>query len=229
VLKRGRDRIPVALLLGQREFWSLPIAVSEAVLVPRPETETLVCAALDALPDPDGEYAVLDVGTGSGCVALALATERPKARLTATDVSKPALQIAATNAEELHLSERICFLEGDLFLPVQGESFDLVVSNPPYVARANAGDLPPELAHEPETALFGGEDGLDIVRRLVGGASQVMRPGGAFAVEIDPAQAEAVQSSCSEAGMEQIQLLRDLARRARVVSARLPGEPRGEV
>ena len=232
VLKRGRDRVPVALLLGQREFWSLPISVSDAVLVPRPETETLVSAALAALPDSDGEYAVLDVGTGSGCVALAIATERPKAHLTATDISSAALQIATQNAEELLMSERIRFLEGDLFLPVRGESFDLVVSNPPYVARASAGELPPELAHEPETALFGGEDGLDVVRRLVGDVGQVLRPGGAFAVEIDSAQAEAVQSSCSEAGMEQIRVHRDLAKRARVVSAQMPGpgpgEPRGE-
>lgn len=220
VQRRGRDRVPVALLLGQREFWSLPIKVTEAVLVPRPETETLVSTGLDSLPEPDGEYRVLDVGTGSGCVALALATERPKAQVTATDISKPALQIARENAVELHLSERVCFLEGDLFVPVLGKSFDLVVSNPPYVARSGAGELPPELAHEPETALFGGEDGLDIVRRLVAGVSSVLRPGALFAVEIDPAQESAVHACCNEAGLQDIRTVRDLAKRPRVVTAR---------
>ena len=223
VLRRAQERVPVALLLGQREFWSLSFAVTEDVLVPRPETETLVSAALDALPDPDGEYRVLDVGTGSGCIALALATERPKAQITATDISQPALQIAARNAEELHLSERIRFLEGDLFVPVQGESFDLVVSNPPYVARESAGELPPELAHEPDIALFGGPDGLEILRPLVSGVGGLLRPGGGFAVEIDSAQAQSVSACCREAGLEQIEVLRDLAKRARVVRARLPG------
>ena len=224
VLRRGRDRVPVALLLGQREFWSLAIEVTGDVLVPRPETETLVSAALDALPDPEGEYDVLDIGTGSGCVALALATERPKARITATDISQPALQIAARNAEQLHLKERIRLLQGDLLVPVQGENFDLVVSNPPYVARADAGELPPELAHEPESALFGGEDGLAIVRRLVAEVSGVLRPGGAFALEIGSEQASAVQGLCREAGLEQVQLQRDLAKRPRVVTARAAAE-----
>lgn len=227
VLRRGRDRVPVALLLGQREFWSLSIEVTGDVLVPRPETETLVSAALDALPDKEGEYDVLDIGTGSGCVALALATERPKARITATDISQPALQIAARNAEQLHLKERIRLLEGDLLVPVQGENFDLVVSNPPYVARAEAGELPPELAHEPESALFGGEDGLEIVRRLVAEVPSVLRPGGAFALEIGSQQASAVQSLCADAGFEDVRLLRDLAKRPRVVAARLAGK-RGE-
>jgi release factor glutamine methyltransferase len=224
VLRRGRDRVPVALLLGVREFWSLPFAVTSDVLVPRPETETLVSAALDFLPDPDGEYRVLDLGTGSGCVALALASERPKARVTASDISEPALQIAAKNAEELHLSERVRFLRGDLFVPVQKENFDLVVSNPPYVARASAGELPPELAHEPETALFGGEDGLDVVRRLVAGVGSVLQPGGALALEIDPAQVQAVHSCCRQAGLTDVQTLRDLTRRPRVVTARVKGE-----
>lgn len=233
VERRGRDRVPVALLLGQKEFWSLPFAVTEAVLVPRPETETLVSAGLDALPEPDGEYRVLDIGTGSGCVALALASERPKARVTATDISKAALQVAGQNAVKLHLSERVCFLEGDLFVPVQGNSFDLVVSNPPYVARSGAGDLPPELAHEPETALFGGQDGLEIVKRLVAGVGSVLEPGGVFALEIDPAQERAVHAYCTEAGLRQVRTLRDLTKRPRVVTARAEGEsqtpiPRGQ-
>jgi release factor glutamine methyltransferase len=108
-------------------------------------------------------------------------------------------------------------------VPFQAENFDRVVSNPPYIARASAGELPPELAHEPETALFGGDDGLDIVRRLIDGVGSALVPGGVLAVEIDPAQAEVVQACCVDAGLEQIQLVRDLAKRVRVVRARVPG------
>ena len=160
----------------------------------------------------------IPIGTGSGCVALALASERPKARVTATDISQAALQVAGQNAVKLHLSERVCFLEGDLFVPVQGNSFDLVVSNPPYVARSGVGDLSPELAHEPETALFGGQDGLEIVKRLVAGVGSVLEPGGVFALEIDPAQERAVHAYCNEAGLRQVRTLRDLTKRPRVVT-----------
>jgi methylase of polypeptide subunit release factors len=111
-------------------------------------------------------------------------------------------------------------------VPVQGNSFDLVVSNPPYLARSDAGDLPPELAHEPETALFGGRDGLEIVKRLVAGVGRVLEPGGVFALEIDPAQERAVHACCNEAGLRHVRTLRDLTKRPRVVTARAEGETR---
>jgi release factor glutamine methyltransferase len=224
VQRRARDRVPVAQLLGRKEFWSLGLRVTNDVLSPRPETETLVEAGLARLPDRQAAYRVLDVGTGSGAIALAILSERCQARVTATDISAAALQIARGNAEQLQQSERLRLLEGDLFGAVSGEHFDLVISNPPYLGRRDADRLPPELAHEPEVALFGGEDGYALLRRLVDGVSDALAPGGAFAVELDPRQAERVAGWCMEAGLEQIEILPDLARVPRVVAARKTGE-----
>jgi 16S rRNA G966 N2-methylase RsmD len=144
VRARAGERVPVSILLGRREFWSLPLAVTRDVLTPRPETETLVAAALDALPDREAEWAVLDVGTGSGAIALAIAHERPKARVTATDVSAAALAVARANAEALGLAERVRFLEGSLFAPVAdalaaGEPFVLAFATPKFCATAQCG------------------------------------------------------------------------------------------
>jgi release factor glutamine methyltransferase len=224
VRRRGSERVPVSQLVGRREFWSLPLRVTREVLTPRPETETLVEAALELLPDREGEVRVLDVGTGSGAVALALAGERPKAHVTGSDISHPALQIARENADALQLSDRVRLLEGDLFAPVAGEAFDLIVSNPPYLARAEAEGLPPELVHEPEVALFGGEDGLAVLRPLVAGVLAHLVPGGGFAVEVDPRQAPEVAEACREAGLVAVETRRDLAGRPRVVAARRPRE-----
>lgn len=227
VRARAGERVPVSILLGRREFWSLPLAVTRDVLTPRPETETLVAAALDALPDAEAEWAVLDVGTGSGAIALAIARERPKARVTATDVSPAALAVARGNAEALGLAGRVCFLEGADFAPVAaalaaGARFDAVLSNPPYVARRDAATLPPELRHEPEIALFGGEDGSDVLRRLAAGVAGALAPGGFAAFELDPRQADAVAAWLRDAGLVETALHRDAAGRPRVVSARRP-------
>ncbi len=220
VRRRGSSRVPVAQLLGRKEFWSLSLRVTPDVLVPRPETETLVAAALEWLPAERGAASVLDVGTGCGAVALAIASERPAARITATDLSPAALEIARRNADELGMAERIRLLEGDGFSPVAGERFDLIVSNPPYVAESQRGSLPPELAHEPELALFAGPDGLSVLRRLVGGAAAVLAPGAGLALELAPEQAVRVAGWCREAGLLDVRTLRDLAGRPRVVAAR---------
>ncbi len=220
VKRRANDRVPVSQLVGRREFWSLSLRVTPDVLTPRPETETLVAAALDRLPEPETESRVLDIGTGSGAIALAIASERPKARVTATDVSQPALQIAADNADELQLSDRVRFLDGPLFEPVAGERFDMVVSNPPYLSRAEAAGLPPELGHEPATALFGGADGLAVIRPLIEGVGAALAAGGHVAIEIDPGQVESVTAAMESAGLGGIEVLRDLAGRPRVVAAR---------
>jgi release factor glutamine methyltransferase len=220
VRERAQARVPVALLVGAREFWSLRLEVTRDVLVPRPETETLVAAALDAFRERDAELSVLDVGTGSGAVALAIARERPKARVTATDASPAALAVAARNAERHGLADRIRFLAGSLFEPVAGERFELVVSNPPYVARRDAASLPPELRHEPEGALFAGEDGTDVLRALAAGVGEVIAPRGAVLLELDPRQVEVVSEALRGAGLEAVAIHRDAAGRARVVSAR---------
>lgn len=224
VQRRADERIPVALLTGTREFWSLSLEVTPDVLVPRPETETLVTAALERLPDAEAELRVLDVGTGSGAVALALASERPKARVVATDLSAAALAVAGRNAERLGLADRVAFAEGDLFEPLAGERFDLVISNPPYIGRGEADSLAPELRHEPESALYAGADGLEVLRRLVAEASDHLEAGGVLALEIDPRQAPALQQLCTDAGLRDVRVHRDLAGRERAVSALAGGE-----
>lgn len=227
VRARAGERVPVSILLGRREFWSLPLRVTRDVLTPRPETETLVAATLDALPDREAEWTVLDVGTGSGAIALAIARERPKAHVTATDASAAALAVARDNAEALGLADRVRFLEGVDFAPVAaalaaGERFDAVVANPPYVATRDAAGLPPELRHEPEIALFAGPDGTDVLRRLAAGVAGALAPGGFAAFELDPRQAGAVAAWLADAGLAPVTTHRDAAGRARVVSARRP-------
>lgn len=224
IKRRAGERVPVALLVGRREFWSLPLRVCSDVLVPRPETETLVEAALGLLPDVEAESRVLDLGTGSGAVALALAKERPKARVTATDLSSAALAVAEENALVLDLSAQLRLLAGDGFLPVAGERFDLIVSNPPYVGEDEAGSLLPELAHEPREALFSGPDGTQMLRRIVAEAPAHLERGAALAVEVAPAQASVVTAWMQAAGFQEVQVHRDLADRPRVVAGRWPGE-----
>ncbi len=241
VQRRAQERVPVSQLLGEREFWSLSFKVTSDVLTPRPETETLVEFALSkaeardkgagGADDPSGEGAdsrspirILDLGTGSGAIALALASELPGAEITATDLSKPALQIATANADHLHMSERIRFLAGDLFEPVASERFDLIVSNPPYVARADEGSLPKELSHEPEMALFAGQEGLDVIRRLLAEAGDHLSPGGWLGIELSPEQAETVEQELTQAGFMDVERRFDLASRPRVVGARWPQE-----
>ena len=235
VQQRAQQRIPVSQLLGEREFWSLPFKVSRDVLTPRPDTETLVEWALSKakpsrpdsqeaarVPDSERPFRILEIGTGSGAIAIALASELPHAELVATDLSPEALQIAAENADHLHVGERIRLVEGDLFQPLAKEVFDLIVSNPPYVARRDAGTLPPELSHEPEMALFAGEDGLDVIRRLVAEAGDHLSPGGWVGVELAPDQADEVERMFSKAGFTEVERRFDLASRARVVGARKP-------
>ena len=224
VQRRAGERVPVSLLLGQREFWSLPFRVTGDVLTPRPETETLVEAVLSKVADVESAVRILDVGTGSGAIALALASELPNAEITATDLSTPALQIATENADHLHTRERIRFLAGDLFEPVASERFDLVVSNPPYVARDDAASLPPELAHEPEMALFAGADGLEVIRRLVAEAGDHLSPRGWLLFELSPEQFETVEMELVTAGFSEIERHFDLAKLARVVGARWQAE-----
>jgi len=241
VRRRGEERVPVAYLTGVREFWSLPLAVTPDVLIPRPETETLIeavlrlrsasprCAGRGRAPSAEkGALAsaplrVLDLGTGSGAIALALAKEWPSAHLTATDVSDAALAVAKKNAEALGLTARVRFAAGDLFAPVAGERFEAIVSNPPYVAAGDAAALAPELRHEPASALFAPGDGTALLRRIAAEASAHLVPGGLLALELAPAQAGDVTQCLRAAGFGELAEHRDLAGRVRAVSATLPG------
>ena len=213
------DITGITLLTGQREFWSLPLTVTPDVLIPRPDTETLVDAVLKRRPAREARLALLDLGTGSGAVALALASERPGAQLTASDVSSAALAVARKNAEALGLAERIRFVLGDGFAPVAGARFDVIVSNPPYVAEADAASLAPELRHEPGLALFQPGDGTALLRRIVSEARQHLEPGGLLALELAPAQASNVTQCLVSAGFGEVAQHRDLTGRVRAVSA----------
>jgi release factor glutamine methyltransferase len=232
LLSRRLAREPVAYILGHRAFRTIELDVTPEVLIPRPETETLVDVALEALravpiagPDPEDEPLAIDVGTGSGCVALALAAEDPFVRLVATDVEPGALAVARRNAARLGLAGRVEFVLSDLFHDVGERPFDLVVSNPPYIPADEYVALEPNVRdYEPRRALYGGVDGLDVYRRLVPGAALLLRPGGMLAVEVGAGQADAVAGIMGAAGAyETAETRADLAGIPRVVYARRRG------
>lgn len=220
LVKRRAAAEPVAYLVGHREFFGLDFRVTKDVLIPRPDTETLVVEAIEQLK-PQAQPRVLDLGTGSGCIAISLAVNCPTARVTAIDISPTAITIATENAKLHSVSERIRFLLGDLFAPLGNERFELIASNPPYIASAEIETLMPEVRlHEPRSALDGGSDGLNIIRRLVADAPTHLVSGGTLLIEISGEQAEAVtQLLVSNGHYEAISVVRDLAKQPRVVRA----------
>jgi release factor glutamine methyltransferase len=218
--QRRRAGEPVAYLTGVREFWGLPLRVTPAVLIPRPETETLVELALEWLPRA-GAPRVLDLGTGSGAIALAIARERPDAQVLATDASPEALAVALENRARLGIGNAT-FVESDWYAAVVGATFDLVVSNPPYVALADPHLGEGDLRFEPASALVSGVDGLAALRGIVAGARAHLATGGALAVEHGYDQAERVQALFRDAGFIGIVARRDLAGIPRVVAGRAP-------
>jgi release factor glutamine methyltransferase len=212
---------PTQYITKTQEWYGRPFLVTPAVLIPRPETELLVELSLDLLSRAERPL-VVDVGTGTGCIALSLAHERRDAEVHATDVSGPALRVARQNARRLALERRVTFHEGDLLEPVAGLEVHLIASNPPYVDPSEREQLAPEVRdHEPALALFPPGDALAIYRRLVPAAARALRPGGALAVEIAPALPEAVSALFREAGFLEPRVHEDLAGRPRVVRARL--------
>jgi release factor glutamine methyltransferase len=216
--KRRREGEPVAYLVGWREFWGLRLRVTPDVLIPRPETETLVELALTWLA-PDRALRVLDLGTGSGAIALALAHERPQAHVIATDASSAALAIARDNAQQLGLAN-VEFVGADWYDGVPSGTFDLIVSNPPYVSRGDPHLAEGDLRFEPSEALVAEAGGLAALRGIVAGAPQRIVEGGALAVEHGHAQSEAVQALLHDAGFDDIVVRRDLAGIARVAGGR---------
>jgi release factor glutamine methyltransferase len=211
---------PIQYITGETEFYRLPILVNRDVLIPRPETELLVEKAVEQAPR-FGRPRMLDVGTGSGAVALALAHEWPEAMVTATDISQAALVLARCNADRVGLAGRIRFLPGDLLDPVAGEKFELVVSNPPYVPERDRASLSVEVRdYEPAQALFAGEDGLAIYRRLIPAAFGALVSGGFVVLEIGYGQEQDVAQMLAGAGFDGIDFTNDLQGIARVASAR---------
>ena len=221
LIKRRVEGWPVAYLVGSKEFYLLKFEVSPAVLVPRPETETLVQEA-DRLLKPLAAPTVLDLGTGSGCIAVVLAHQRKAARVTAVDISPDALDVAKRNAATHHVADRVTFLNGDLFGPVPAGQFDLVVSNPPYVTPAELAGLAPDVRdHEPRLALDGGPDGLAFYRRIAAGVGAFLKPGGAVLVEIGSTQDDAVRALfAAQSELELGATLKDALRLPRVVCAK---------
>ena len=206
LIERRVNGEPVAYLLGTQGFWTLTLRVGPAVLVPRPETELLVEWALQCvrgIPGPE----IADLGTGSGAIALALASERADARVTATDVSADALALARANARGIP-GAVVDFRQGSWFVPLPGARYDLIVSNPPYIAAGDAHLA--ALAHEPTLALSDGGDGLGCLRALVAGASAHLKPGAWLLLEHGYDQADEVQGMFASAGFERIETRRDL-------------------
>lgn len=217
---RREAREPVSHILGRKHFWTFELRVTPDVLAPRPETETLVLWALERV-GAGGGLRIADLGAGSGAIALAVASERPQAEVVAVDVSPAALAVAQANAEACGLGARITFLEDDWGASLPGGSFDLVLSNPPYVRTGALSLLEPEVArYEPRLALDGGADGLAAYRRLLPQIARLLRPGGAFAVEIGLGQAEAVWALADEQGLAPEGVRADLAGIDRVVFGR---------
>jgi release factor glutamine methyltransferase len=211
---------PVAYITGHRGFWSLDLEVTPATLIPRPETELLVELALERLPR-DAVAHVADLGTGSGAIALAIAQERPHARIVATDASADALAVAQRNAQRLGF-QRVSFAKGHWFIPLAGQRFDVVVSNPPYIESADPHLTEGDLRFEPRSALAAGEDGLDDLRRIVNDARQHLSPHGWLLMEHGWNQGEAVRMLLRNAGFVDIFTARDIEQRERVSAGSWP-------
>ena len=221
---RRERREPVAYILGRQEFWGRTFAVAPGVLIPRPETELIIETALGLFPDRLSALRIADVGTGSGCLALTLAAELPAATVTATDTSSAAIDIARRNALALGVADRVTFAQADVLSAVDA-TFDLIVSNPPYVPEIDRPALQPEVVeYEPGNALFGGPDGLAVVRRVVNAAAASLAPSGWLLVEFGLGQADQVAQLISEApGLTMVALKRDLQGIPRTAVAQMHG------
>src|ERR1044071_1570143 len=222
VRERARG-CPTQYITGHQEFWGLDLLVSPAVLIPRPETEHVVETVLELMKeypfDGPGRLKLLDVGTGSGCIALALASELPHAEIHACDISEEALEIARVNAARLALGGKVLFRKSNLLSVYSGEQFDFVISNPPYVGEADAEKVQKQVREfEPRIAVFSGQEGLDIYRKLVPQAHEHLRPGGWFVAEIGFSEEARVRELL--AGWEDVQVTADLQGIPRVVAAR---------
>lgn len=226
LVKRRAKLEPIAYILGTKGFWKHDFAVDKRVLIPRPETELLVEAATKALTARKEEpLRIVDVGTGSGCIACSLALEFPKATVVAIDASSDALEVATVNATTLGVRDRVKLVRGDLLAPLlaRGSKVDLIVSNPPYIGTGERDRMDDDVKlHEPALALFAGADGLDLMRRLVVEAAQLLEPEGYLFVEHGDLQGAATRALAEAAGLEQVATLKDYSQLDRVLVARKP-------
>ena len=216
-VSRRERREPVSHILGRKGFWKIMLSVNADVLTPRPDTEVIVDMILKAIPEAQS-FSILDLGVGSGAILLSILAERPGGKGLGVDVSEDALAVARENAANLGLAGKIALLRGDWTTGLGDGGFDVVVSNPPYIASAVIETLEPEVrVHEPRLALDGGADGLDAYRILAPEILRVLKPGGIFAVEIGFDQKEAVEALFRSAGAQDINTVLDLANHDRVV------------
>jgi release factor glutamine methyltransferase len=223
LVKRRAEGVPVAYLVGKREFYSLSFRVTPDVLIPRPETEFVVVAAIDALKDTQNPPRVADVGTGSGAIAVAIAKHAANANVVATDVSPAALAVARENATTHQVASRIDFVEGDLLTRVPAEPrFAVIASNPPYIGESEIGTLSPSvIQHEPRGALIAGPTGTEVIERLIPQAAERLWPGGWLILEISPLLVDRVAKQITASGQFQPPaVIKDLAGLPRVVKAR---------
>ncbi len=222
VIERRRAGEPIQYIAGEAEFYGLPFRVTRDVLIPRPETEHAVEKVLELAAQFQSPR-IIDVGTGSGAIAVALASKLANITVAATDLSPAALAIARENAARNCTAQRIRFIEGDLLAPVAGETFDIVVSNPPYVAESDRASLSVEVSDfEPAQALFAGSDGLAIYQRLIPQAFAALARGGFLVLEIGYEQEDAIRELLAHAGFGEIHFTADLQGIPRVASARRP-------
>ena len=223
LVARRLKREPLAYIIGEREFWSLPFTVSPAVLIPRPETELLIEEVLIRIPDPAAfAGAILDLGSGSGIIPVVLARELPKARLVGLDISPAALAVAAENSQRHGVAAQINWLRGDWFSAIAPKHrFAFIVSNPPYVTELSRRSLQPELAFEPAGALFAGADGLDDIRQIIAKCPVFLAPGGWFIMEIGYDQGQVVETLLkAQPDLELIEIIKDYANLDRLAVAR---------
>ncbi|HEY1936338.1 MAG TPA: peptide chain release factor N(5)-glutamine methyltransferase [Candidatus Angelobacter sp.] len=224
VRERARG-CPTQYITGHQEFWGLDLLVSPAVLIPRPETEHVVETVLELLRGypfgGPGRLRLLDVGTGSGCIALALASELPHAEIHACDISEDALEIARTNAARLGLSQKVLFRHSDLLAAYASEKFDFIISNPPYVGEADADKVQKQVREfEPKIAVFSGREGMEIYRRLIPQAHDALHPGGWLVTEIGYSEEQKVRDLLTD--WADVQVTADLQGIPRVIAARKP-------
>lgn len=221
MIKKRAARYPVAHILGIKPFMGLDFIVNEHVLVPRPETELLVEAVLEICPK-EVPVRILDMGTGSGAILLSLLSYLPQATGTGVDISSDALKIAAENGEALHI-DRVQWVNSDLFTNVEAHEYDWLVSNPPYLTAPDMQNLEEEVKYDPETALYGGTDGLDIYRRLAGEGGTYHKVGGHCIVEVGAGQSRQVAELFTDQGFELVRIIKDYADTERHVLLRKKG------
>jgi len=220
LMERRIKNEPMAYITGEKEFYSRTFSIDRDVLIPRPETELLVEETLRAT-DGVERPAILDIGTGSGCIAVTLSCEKPGSRVFAADISRGALAVARANAERHCSRNKIFFVRGNLTDPFIKDTFDIVASNPPYISEQEFKALPPEIKDfEPRSSLIAGEDGLYFIRKIISGAGYILKNGGWCLLEIGAGQSSAVETLFGEAGFTEISSSRDINDIERVVRAR---------